>query len=349
MKLLVLVALFIMTVILGFLPVALVGYIKKKSGDMEIHKRIIYRRTISFLSCFAAGVFLATCLLDLLPGVRNNLTTVLESFKVQTNFPVAEFVMAFGLFIILSVEQVVLTFKEKQLIKTDISAKPLLDGDQDARMSRKESFTHSISSDISEHSISGIRDEPVRPMRRHSRYLSADEEDYEEEQQDGHSHFPEFEHNHSSLRSLLLLMALSLHSLFEGLAVGLQKQTSQVIGIFAALVLHKSILSFSLGMNLVQSKLSRAATVKSVLLFSLSAPVGLGIGIGIINLWDSQASNLAQGLLQGIACGTFLYVTFFEVLPHEFNSSDKRLIKIVCLLLGFSTVTAIVFFNNFNH
>ena len=210
-------------------------------------------------------------------------------------------------------------------------------------------FTHSISSDISEHSISGIRDEPVRPMRRQSRYLSADEEDYEEEQHDGHSHFPEFEHNHSSLRSLLLLMALSLHSLFEGLAVGLQKQTSQVIGIFAALVLHKSILSFSLGMNLVQSKLSRAATVKSVLLFSLSAPVGLGIGIGIINLWDSQASNLAQGLLQGIACGTFLYVTFFEVLPHEFNSSDKRLIKIVCLLLGFSTVTAIVFFNNFNH
>ena len=140
MKLLVLVALFIMTVILGFLPVALVGYIKKKSGDMEIHKRIIYRRTISFLSCFAAGVFLATCLLDLLPGVRNNLTTVLESFKVQTNFPVAEFVMAFGLFIILSVEQVVLTFKEKQLIKTDISAKPLLDGDDEARMSRKESF-----------------------------------------------------------------------------------------------------------------------------------------------------------------------------------------------------------------
>ncbi|KAK3098909.1 hypothetical protein FSP39_024229 [Pinctada imbricata] len=334
------------------MPIFMVAYFRRKSGNSEIHKQVRYRRAISFLSCFAAGVFLATCLLDLLPGVRNNLTTVFEAFKVQTKFPIAEFVMTFGLFIILVVEQVVLTFKEKQLISTDVSSRPLLDESEQSDNIRKRNFTRSVSSDVSEHSISGISDRPITPSRRHSGYLDDEEEEehaHKISHDHQHMHYEEFEHSHSTLRSVLLLMALSLHSLFEGLAVGLQKEKSQVIGIFAALVLHKSILSFSLGMNLVQSQLSRGATLRSVLLFSLSAPIGLAVGIGIINLWDSEASNLVQGILQGIACGTFLYVTFFEVLPHEFNSSDMRLVKIVCLLLGFSTVTCIVFFNNFNH
>jgi hypothetical protein len=43
----------------------------------------------------------------------------------------------------------------------------------------------------------------------------------------------DFEHNHSTLRAILLLIALSLHSVFEGLAVGLQRKTSQIIGVFA--------------------------------------------------------------------------------------------------------------------
>ena len=47
--------------------------------------------------------------------------------------------------------------------------------------------------------------------------------------------------------------------------------------------------------------------------FCITAPLGVGIGVGISSLGDSPTTALISGSLQGIACGTFLYVTFFEV------------------------------------
>ena len=42
--------------------------------------------------------------------------------------------------------------------------------------------------------------------------------------------------------------------------------------------------------------------------------------------------------LQAFASGTFVYVIFIEIIPHEFISakSEKRLIKLSCLALGFA-------------
>lgn len=337
MKVLVLTGLFLMTMLLGLLPLKIVSYLRRRSGTtVNLHKQVVYRTTIGILNCFAAGVFLATVVLDLLPGVRESLNKALVALNATTSFPIAEFVMSFGLFLILGIEQIVLTYKENHLKNMDTVKRPLLAND--GAISRQQSLTESVRS---EHSISGISDEPFQNPRRNSRVASID--DVLEE---SHGHEIEFPHDHSLLRSLLLLLALAIHSLFEGLAVGLQDKTEQVIQIFAALALHKSILSFSLGMNLAQSKMSFKGAIKSVLLFSVSAPIGVGIGIGIIRLWDTQASNLVQGLLQGIACGTFLYITFFEVLPHEFNNCDSRLLKVIFLLLGFSAVTAIVYFGH---
>ncbi|XP_048736773.1 zinc transporter ZIP1-like [Ostrea edulis] len=345
-KVLVLTGLFLMTIILGLLPLRIVSYLRNRSGrNVDLHQQAVYRRTIGLLNCFAAGVFLATVFLDLLPGVRSSLTKALKALQADVTFPIAEFVMSFGLFIILGVEQGVLTYKENQINNEDAVKRPLLANDHD-RYDRQQSLTESVRS---EHSISGISDEPFQNTQQSSRPLEnntvlLDEEDHGESHE--HSHEINFPHDHSMLRSLLLLLALALHSLFEGLAVGLQENIEQVIQIFAALALHKSILSFSLGMNLAQSKMTLKGAIKSVLLFSVSAPVGVGIGIGIIRLWDSEASNLVQGILQGIACGTFLYITFFEVLPHEFNNCDARLLKVIFLLLGFAAVTAIVYFHH---
>lgn len=344
-KVLVLTGLFVMTVLLGLLPLKIVNYVRRRSGtNVDLHKQIAYRTTISVLNCFAAGVFLATVVLDLLPGVRESLTTALTALNAATTFPIAEFVMSFGLFLILGIEQVVLTYKESHIQNQDSVKRPLLAND--STLSRQQSLTESVRS---EHSITGISDEPFQSTRKNSRAFDNSatlSDDEAQEESHGHTHDIEFPHDHSLLRSLLLLLALALHSLFEGLAVGLQDKTKQVIQIFAALALHKSILSFSLGMNLAQSKMTLKGAVKSVLLFSISAPVGVGIGIGIIRLWDSKASNLVQGILQGIACGTFLYITFFEVLPHEFNNCDSRLLKVIFLLLGFAAVTAIVYFGH---
>lgn len=344
LKVVIIFGLFITTLLLGFFPIKLVAYIKKKNSS-----RIRYRRTISILSCYAAGVFLGTCLLDLLPSVRRDLETILRKMHLLSGFPVSEFVMVFGLFLILVVEQIILSWKEnEQNSSFDNNRKSLL-SDTDDR-----DFMSSTRSDLSEHSIGGISDEPYgqKELSTCSHvhvsgdvYSDTEQEPLYSKQRHDKVNENQFEHNHSTLRSILLLIALSLHSVFEGLAVGLQRKSAQVLGVFAGLFLHKMVLSFSLGMSLVQSKLSYKSMLQSVTIFSLSSPFGIALGLLIIDLWDSRISVLIQGLLQGIACGTFLYVTFFEILPHELNSSDIRLIKVVFLILGFSTVTAVVFIN----
>ena len=362
---LILVTLFFLTFILGVIPVILMKIFKR--GSENLHKQLIYKRVLSFLSCFAAGVFLATGVLDLLPSVRSDLGSVLNGMNIITYFPVAEFVMMFGLFLILIIEQVVISVKEKQAQDDESARTPLLapttngassNDARDDHSAIRRPFSHSITS---QHSISGIGDEPLQgsgcftddhsfehhPQHSYHRHHHEHHYHEHEETEAEEDHIRALtEHEHSRLRSLLLIVALSLHSIFEGLAVGLQKKSDDVIGIFAALVVHKSVLSFSLGMNLVQSKLSHGGVLRSVLFFSLTAPVGVGIGLAITDLWDSNISTLVQGILTGIACGTFLYVTFFEVLPAEFNCPDVRLLKVLFLLIGFGTVTGILFIHH---
>ena len=44
--------------------------------------------------------------------------------------------------------------------------------------------------------------------------------------------------------------------IFEGLAVGLQESIDDVLSLFLVVIFHKGIIAFSLGLNMVQSKLS---------------------------------------------------------------------------------------------
>ena len=55
-------------------------------------------------------------------------------------------------------------------------------------------------------------------------------------------------------RSLLLCIALSFHSIFEGLAIGLQKDIGELISLFWAVIAHKAVMAFSLGLTLAQAR-----------------------------------------------------------------------------------------------
>ncbi len=183
----------------------------------------------------------------------------------------------------------------------------------------------------------------------HRQHHTASEEDEEEDH--GHHHTDLYLDlsSHSVVRAIILLVALSLHSIFEGLAIGLQATRNDVIQISVALLLHKCLIAFSLGVNLVQSKLSMGTIVKGNLIFSIMSPVGIGIGIAIMDFTaDSVTTTLVNGILQSFACGTFLYIVFFEILPHELNSVGhypNRMLKVLCLIVGYSTVALLLFLN----
>ena len=115
----------------------------------------------------------------------------------------------------------------------------------------------------------------------------------------GHSHDEMFVKDLSTIRSFLLLIALTFHSIFEGLAIGLQKSSLTLLQIFIAVIVHKAVMAFSLGLNLSQAT---GMTVKKYILasliFSTASPLGMGLGIWLSHLQQSLGRDIANGTLQ---------------------------------------------------
>lgn len=62
--------------------------------------------------------------------------------------------------------------------------------------------------------------------------------------------------------------------------------------------------------------------------FALTTPVGVVLGIYLENFCLAISIGTVNGILQGIACGTFLYVTCFEVLPREMEQGKSTIIHL---------------------
>ncbi|XP_052101288.1 zinc transporter ZIP1-like [Mytilus californianus] len=314
-KVLILFGLLVASFLVGFIPVKCIYHYRR-----NLETSTVYRRLLSILSCFAAGVFMATCLLDLLPETIEALEPHIKESKKFEHYPVAQFIMVIGLMLMLTAEQCVIIYQEKRKQishSNDTVRTEAIKTERNTLISNKDEFRISYSS-------SGIgtddsREKKTNDFENSTVTLSVKTS----------------ETNSSTLRSILLLVALSLHSIFEGIAVGLQKQTTDVVEVFIGLSIHKVILAFSLGMTLTQSKLSFWAQIRSLLTFALASPIGIVIGLLIVEYGQGTTSSLVEGILQGLACGTFLYVTFFEILQHELSIPDIRLIKTFFLFLGF--------------
>jgi len=303
-KAIVLASIAVVTFTLGMIPFK---FISKLKDNRNHQSQARWKLAISFSSCFAGGVFLGACLLDLLPEVEEVFEGVMESAKRE--YPVAQLTVGIGFLIILFIEQTVAHFQEKW---HDEERQPLL---ASQKSGQSHDFDNSVSEEIHQSGADGHHD---------------------------HSHLPQEAFQHSALRSLMLLLALSFHGVFEGLAVGLQQSSSEMLSLTIAVVVHEAIMSFSLGLSLAQSGLSIKSFVVSNLLHCVSSPLGVAIGIPLSSLPPSLARDAVSGFLQGIAGGTFLYITFFEILPPELTSPNNRLWKVLFVALGFASMCCIV-------
>ena len=88
-------------------------------------------------------------------------------------------------------------------------------------------------------------------------------------------------------------------SLNSGIAIGLQDTSGQLLTIFTAVMSHKALMAFSLGLNIAQSELNIRSFVISNIVFSLAGPIGIVIGIGISDLPPSLVSDICNSVLQG--------------------------------------------------
>jgi zinc transporter 1/2/3 len=133
----------------------------------------------------------------------------------------------------------------------------------------------------------------------------------------------------STMTPYILLIALSLHGLFEGTALGVMKTMRNTIFLLLAILAHKWAESFALGISFYKSGTEKGNFIKMIILFSLFTPLGI-----IIGLIFSGNGLLIQGILLSISGGTFLYVSASEVIVEEFSITKYKFWKYGFYLLG---------------
>ena len=133
----------------------------------------------------------------------------------------------------------------------------------------------------------------------------------------------------SIMTPYILLIALSLHGLFEGSALGVMHTLKNTIFLLLAILAHKWAESFALGISFYKSGTEKSTFIKMIIIYSLFTPFGIVIG-----LIFAEAGKLIQGILLSISGGTFLYVSASEVIVEEFSITKYKYRKYIFYLLG---------------
>ena len=100
------------------------------------------------------------------------------------------------------------------------------------------------------------------------------------------------------LSGFIMLLALSIHGLFECLALGIQNNSKNTLFLFIALMIHKWAEAFSLGIFFVQAKLAKKNYYLLIIFFAIIGPIGVLLGIIL--------SKTANEFIEGV----FLFIIF---------------------------------------
>ena len=140
----------------------------------------------------------------------------------------------------------------------------------------------------------------------------------------------------------ILMLALSVHSVFEGLALGMAKDMTSTLDMVIAICIHKGAAGTSLGISLVKTfpdnfRLCRLL----ILIFALATPLGVGIGMAVVN-----AGDIYDIIFSSLAAGSFLYIACSEVIIEEFSIPGNRYWKLLAFLLGAAIITLLWFLDS---
>lgn len=255
--------LFVASVICGVIPFKL-AKVFKWTEPLDKHGEKKTNMTVNILLCFGGGVLLATTFLHLLPEINLTINWLIqEGMMPKVDISLGELFMMIGFFLIYLIEELVHNYLHRH-------------------QSRKKKLALSEKKMNGEAKHGDLNDAFMRGVAvRNSAITSRSSQQFEEEKPVGdaasadqqlngvavaenHAHDATHSHGHghshlplppgedddvlvTSLRGLLIVLALSIHELFEGFAVGLEKDATGVYFMFAAVSAHKFVIAFCIG------------------------------------------------------------------------------------------------------
>ncbi|XP_063387159.1 zinc transporter ZIP1-like [Cydia fagiglandana] len=318
------VVLFCASMVCGIAPLLLAKKFHWVSAGEASNLKSTNRIVMTLLS-FGGGVLLSTTFMHLIPEVDHNVEYLEATNQISSfEFSLAHLLMCCGFFIMYLVEELVHLYIHRRE-RRNAKAMPLV---------RNLSVRKSRSSpDTAGESVTNSTADLIEPEKAKNDV---------EVNHHGHSHHA---HTHShmpvntggddvtaALRGLLIVLALSIHELFEGLAVGLESSASNVWYMLGAISAHKLVIAFCIGVELIATRTKTWLAIIYITTFAIVSPMGIGIGLLLVGGQGATAAGVYSVVLQGLASGTLLYVIFFEIWKGDRSGA----LQYISALVGFA-------------
>ncbi|CAD5205787.1 unnamed protein product [Bursaphelenchus okinawaensis] len=327
---------FITTLTAGLVPLKLLRYMAKQGQ----HAQRRHSWILTLLSCFAGGVFLGTCFLDIFPHVNGNFEKYKDTYGMKFAYPLPEFLACMGFFLVYFFEEISLkVFSSHGHTHGPATSPQSFDTSVDHN-EKANGYNGATTIDVVVDEEDGFRDrkfstvEPYPAVLTHEHVMDESVRYVNSESSSG-----------GILKSITFAFVMSFHSILEGFALGVQEEKSGIITLFISLIIHKGIEAFSVGLQVSRgissSKKQKKilANILTICVYALMTPVGSMLGV-LLTTWDIDPikRDMFVIILEGFAAGTFIYVTFFEVLAQEKANDHSNLIQLAAIVLGFTCI-----------
>jgi zinc transporter ZupT len=132
----------------------------------------------------------------------------------------------------------------------------------------------------------------------------------------------------------IFLIALSVHSIFDGLAVGSETDPNGFFGLMIAVVIHKLLDGFALGVPIFYARFSKLQTFLALAFCASMTPLGIGIGWIATAFVNGPSGVLTRAIFLSMSLGSFVYIGLIELLPAGLESPRYMPYKISLAIGG---------------
>ncbi|KAE8726045.1 Zinc transporter 3 [Hibiscus syriacus] len=147
--------------------------------------------------------------------------------------------------------------------------------------------------------------------------------------------------------SQVLEMGIVVHSVIIGIALGASQSAKTIRPLVAALTFHQFFEGMGLGGCISQAKFKNRATAMMLVLFSLTTPMGIAIGMGVSKVYDENSPKalVVEGIFNSLSAGILIYMSLVDLLGVDFmNPIMQSNIKLqvgsnLSLILGVASMS----------
>ncbi|CAM4877469.1 unnamed protein product [Rotaria socialis] len=126
----------------------------------------------------------------------------------------------------------------------------------------------------------------------------------------------ESNHDNRITRLIALVFALGTHNFFDGIIIGGQTKDAMTLWlVVAAICFHMSLIAFSVTLRLLVDNETYIRVFCAMFIWSLMGPLGVLASLLITS--ESSGFSLFNGTLQCFSAGTFLYITFIDMIHSD--------------------------------